>query len=126
LWRLEIRYFDERREQRQVWVAGGELLHAVAQIGSYGENDARLCFQQLLQGVAYIHSHSITHRDLKLENLLLERPGDISRIRIVDFGLAKGRTSGNLLDMDTVCGTPGYVAPEIIAVRWPPSFSAVL
>jgi serine/threonine protein kinase len=98
------------------YVAGGELLHAIAQIGSYGETEARLCFQQLLEGVAYIHSHNIAHRDLKLENLLLERPGDISRIRIVDFGLAKGKTGVSLLDMDTILGTPGYLAPEVVEV----------
>ena len=102
-------------------------MHAVAQIGSYGEPEARKCFRQLLEGVAYIHEHGIAHRDIKLENLLLETPGDISRMRIVDFGLAKGHVGVELLQMATICGTPDYVAPEIIKVRGtPPSCAQAL
>ena len=54
------------------------------------------------------------HRDLKLENLLLVEPKDISRIKIADFGLAKNAAAAALT---TVCGTPQYVAPEVIKVR---------
>ena len=99
--------------------AGGELLAAVAKRGSYSEADARKCFAQLLQGVAYLHEVGIAHRDLKLDNLLLDVPDDISKLRIVDFGLSKGHIGGSMeaFEMATVCGTPHYVAPEIIAVR---------
>jgi serine/threonine protein kinase len=99
--------------------AGGELLQAVAEKGSYSEADARGCFVQLLSGIAYLHEQGVAHRDIKLENLLLDKKGDISHIRIVDFGLAKGHVEQNYLQMDTICGTPHYVAPEIIAVRAP-------
>ena len=57
----------------------------------------------------------VCHRDLKLENLLLAAPGDIGRIKIADFGLAKKATEDDFL-LGTVCGTPQYVAPEVIAV----------
>ena len=109
---------------RKLSGAGGELLEAVAKKGSYSEADARGCFAQLLAGVSYLHAHGIAHRDLKLENLLLETPGDITHIRIVDFGLAKGHVEQSYLEMDTICGTPHYVAPEVIAVRgsWPGQF----
>ena len=98
----------------------------MAKKGSYSEADARGCFAQLLAGVSYLHAHGIAHRDLKLENLLLETPGDITHIRIVDFGLAKGHVEQSYLEMDTICGTPHYVAPEVIAVRgsWPGHSSA--
>lgn len=87
------------------------------QRGSYSEETARECFRQLLEGVRYCHSLGVVHRDLKLENLLLEEEHDLSRIRIVDFGLAKGHFHKRAMSMDTVCGTPHYVAPEVIIVR---------
>eukprot|EP00210_Caulerpa_lentillifera_P007239 g6926.t1 len=94
-------------------LSGGELLDAVLQRGNYSEADACSCFRQLLKGIAYLHSKGIVHRDLKLENLMLASQDDIATIRIVDFGLAK-RLSHGVNRMATVCGTPQYVAPEII------------
>ena len=55
----------------------------------------------------------IAHRDLKLENLLLQSPSDITKVKIADFGLAKKARENA---MDTICGTPQYVAPEVIQV----------
>lgn len=90
---------------------GGELLDAVLENGSYSEADARSCFAQLLRGLVYLHDNGIVHRDLKLENLLLTKKDDISCIKIADFGLAKNQQVASLR---TVCGTPQYVAPEVI------------
>ena len=55
----------------------------------------------------------VVHRDLKLENLLLANQKDMTRIKIADFGLAKKAAE---TAMDTICGTPQYVAPEVIQV----------
>jgi serine/threonine protein kinase len=79
---------------------GGELLDAVLERGSYSEATACACFAQLLEGVRYLHSHGVVHRDLKLENLLLEEKHDLSRIRIVDFGLAKGHYQVAAMSME--------------------------
>lgn len=66
----------------------------------------------MLNGIAYLHSRGIVHRDLKLENLMLGIPGNITQeVKIVDFGLAKKATESA---MRTVCGTPMYVAPEVV------------
>ena len=65
-------------------------------------------------GYCAVH-RGVCHRDLKLENLLLAAPGDIGRIKIADFGLAKKASRDDFL-LDTICGTPQYVAPEVIAV----------
>ena len=80
----------------------------------YSESDARLIFKQLVAGVKYMHDIGIVHRDLKLENLLLAKKGDIRSIKIADFGLAKKQAQAQL---STICGTPQYVAPEVIRVR---------
>ncbi|KAL4419974.1 hypothetical protein ABPG75_007072 [Micractinium tetrahymenae] len=95
---------------------GGELLDLVLEKGPFSEDDARTVFRQLLEGVDYLHRMGVTHRDLKLDNLLLARPGDISAIRIVDFGFAKKHHAADRLNnpMKTVCGTPEYMAPEVI------------
>lgn len=92
---------------------GGELLDALLERGSYSEADARSVFRPVLEGVAYLHAHSITHRDLKLENLLLADKSDLSSVRIADFGLAKAAFGGdgdNPFAMDVVCGTLAYGA----------------
>lgn len=68
--------------------------------------------------VAFIACRGIAHRDLKLENLLLQSPSDITKVKIADFGLAKKARENA---MDTICGTPQYVAPEVIQVRLLPS-----
>ena len=63
------------------------------------------------------------HRDLKLENLLLATPNDIHKVKIADFGLAKKAAESA---MATICGTPQYVAPEVIQVTASSTWSCVL
>ena len=78
------------------------------------EEEARLIFVQLLRGVDHMHQRNIAHRDLKLENILLNSmvPNDFSNIKIADFGLAKAIDNRGYLT--TVCGSPQYVAPEVV------------
>lgn len=106
-------YFEESNKIYLITelLTGGELLDAVLEKGNYAERDAKACMKQLLRGIEYLHSRNIAHRDLKLENLLLCKKGDISKIKIVDFGLAKRAVESHL---ETICGTPQYVAPEVI------------
>lgn len=92
---------------------GGDLFSRIAAFGRLPEHLSRRYFRQLISAVAYGHSHGIFHRDLKLENLLLDDHGDL---KLCDFGLA---ASSNQIPADelfhTICGTPAYVAPEILA-----------
>uniref|UniRef100_A0A7S3QUR8 Protein kinase domain-containing protein n=1 Tax=Dunaliella tertiolecta TaxID=3047 RepID=A0A7S3QUR8_DUNTE len=67
-------------------VTGGELLDRVTEKGNYSEEDARRLIKQILNGVAYLHSHGIVHRDLKLENMILQNERDDSPVKIADFG----------------------------------------
>ena len=91
------------------YISGGNLQNFVKKRRKLCEKTARILFRQLIQGIKYIHSKGIVHRDIKLENILL----DLNNIvKICDFGVGKITQKGQkLLDQ---CGTPVYMAPEII------------
>jgi len=93
---------------------GGELFDRIIARGSFSERDAVKVLQMVLEGVRYLHSLGITHRDLKPENLLYFHQGADSKILITDFGLASSQRSGNDNTMTVTCGTPEYIAPEIL------------
>merc|ERR1711874_767653 len=95
-------------------VTGGELFDRIVEKGSYSEKDAADLIKQVLSAVAYMHEEGVVHRDLKPENLLYYSPDAESKIMISDFGLSKMEESGV---MATACGTPGYVAPEVLAQK---------
>jgi len=87
------------------YAAGGELFHKIE--NGVSETEAKNLFTQMLNGVNYLHTHGIAHRDLKPENILIDTEGNI---KISDFGLARFNAS----QMQSLCGTPQYVAPEVI------------
>ncbi|XP_061338475.1 CBL-interacting serine/threonine-protein kinase 23 isoform X2 [Gastrolobium bilobum] len=93
-------------------VTGGELFDKIASRGRLKEDEAKKYFQQLICAVDYCHSRGVCHRDLKPENLLLDADGVL---KVSDFGLSalpqQVREDGLL---HTTCGTPNYVAPEVI------------
>jgi len=91
---------------------GPVLLDALLEMGKYTETDAKLILGRLLDAVAYMHLQNVVHRDLKLENLVLKRPGDLSSVVIVDFGFAKAARARE--KMQEVVGTPWYSAPELL------------
>uniref|UniRef100_A0A6N2N9U0 non-specific serine/threonine protein kinase n=1 Tax=Salix viminalis TaxID=40686 RepID=A0A6N2N9U0_SALVM len=97
------------------YVTGGELFDRIASKGKLPEADGRKMFQQLIDGVSYCHSKGVFHRDLKPENVLVDANGNI---KISDFGLSalpKHLRDDGLLH--TTCGSPNYVAPEILSNR---------
>uniref|UniRef100_A0A3B1JC23 Si:ch211-27e6.1 n=1 Tax=Astyanax mexicanus TaxID=7994 RepID=A0A3B1JC23_ASTMX len=93
---------------------GGELLERVVARGSFTERDATRALIMVSSGLRYLHSLGIVHRDLKPENLLYYHPGPDSRLIITDFGLACWRHDWALR---TLCGTPEYLAPEMVGGR---------
>lgn len=90
--------------------AGGELFSLVDSSGRMTEDLARHYFRQLVSAVRYCHSRGVYHRDIKPENLLLDAAGDL---KVADFGLGAVADGGSL--RHTMCGTPAYVSPEILA-----------
>ncbi|KAF9908664.1 hypothetical protein EC991_009592 [Linnemannia zychae] len=93
---------------------GGELFDRICSKGSYYEHDAAHLVQTICQGVAYLHSKEIVHRDLKPENLLFKTKAEDSELLIADFGLSKIIDKDKFDLLTTTCGTPGYMAPEIL------------
>uniref|UniRef100_A0A4W4FYS3 Serine/threonine-protein kinase DCLK2 n=1 Tax=Electrophorus electricus TaxID=8005 RepID=A0A4W4FYS3_ELEEL len=93
-------------------VKGGDLFDAITSSMKYTEKDASSMVHNLAAALKYLHGMSIVHRDIKPENLLVcESPDGTKALKLGDFGLA------TVVDgpLHTVCGTPTYVAPEIIA-----------
>ncbi|PHU20562.1 CBL-interacting serine/threonine-protein kinase 8 [Capsicum chinense] len=93
------------------FITGGELFDKIVHHGRLSEAESRRYFQQLIDGVDYCHIKGVYHRDLKPENLLLDSQGNL---KISDFGLSASPGEGvNILK--TTCGTPNYVAPEVLS-----------
>jgi len=92
---------------------GGELFDRICAKGNYYEADAAGLVWTVFDAVKYIHSCGIVHRDLKPENLLFLTPDEDADIMICDFGLSKIMDEEKLQLLTEICGTPGYMAPEI-------------
>ncbi len=98
-------------------VTGGELFDQIVKEGRFGNDKARKYFRQLINGMLYVTSKGVCHRDLKPENLLLDGAGNL---KISDFGLSAlytggdGENASRTTILHTTCGTPNYVAPEVL------------
>lgn len=95
------------------FVSGGELFDRIVEKTFYSEKEARDLVKILLGAIKYCHDQDVVHRDLKPENLLLMSADDDASIKLADFGFAKSVTKDDA-GLVTTCGTPGYVAPEIL------------
>ncbi|KAI0267103.1 kinase-like domain-containing protein [Gloeopeniophorella convolvens] len=92
-------------------VEGGDLLDYILKHDGLAEPVAQHVTRQMCDALAYIHAKGITHRDLKPENVLLTKE-DPPTVKVADFGLAK--VVDSLTMLKTMCGTPSYLAPEVV------------
>ena len=92
--------------------AGGDLLNYVRKRRRLKEPFAQKIFRQIIDGLSYIHSKNIAHRDIKLDNILLDGKGNV---KIADFGVSRQIQPDQI--MREQCGTPAYIAPEILRNR---------
>lgn len=91
------------------YVCGGDLLSFVRKRTKLTENIAKFIFRQIIEALQYIHSQNVVHRDIKLDNILIDLSNNI---KLCDFGVSKEYKRGEL--MTEQCGTPAYIAPEIL------------
>ncbi|KAK7542804.1 serine/threonine-protein kinase Chk1 [Phyllosticta citribraziliensis] len=115
-----IQYFSHGEDKLYTWIAmelaeGGDLFDKIEADEGVSVDVAHLYFTQLINAVGYMHSKGVAHRDIKPENMLLSIDGDL---KLSDFGLAAlFSNKGKKRLCNSVCGSPPYIAPEIVAIR---------
>lgn len=116
-----IRYISHGDDPAWVWMAlelaeGGDLFDKIEADEGVGEDVAHFFFTQLVSAISWCHGKGVAHRDIKPENMLLSGEGDL---KLADFGLATQfieAKTGQRKVCGMVCGSPPYIAPEILAV----------
>eukprot|EP00541_Cyclophora_tenuis_P019054 CAMPEP_0116579464 /NCGR_PEP_ID=MMETSP0397-20121206/22265_1 /TAXON_ID=216820 /ORGANISM="Cyclophora tenuis, Strain ECT3854" /LENGTH=275 /DNA_ID=CAMNT_0004108945 /DNA_START=101 /DNA_END=928 /DNA_ORIENTATION=+ len=93
------------------YCAGGELFFHLGRLGKFPEYQSRFYAAEIILAISYVHSLDIIYRDLKPENVLLDARG---HVRLTDFGLSKEGISSSSSGANSFCGTPEYLAPEIL------------
>ena len=96
------------------YCSGGELFHRLISVGSCSEDHARFYVAEIILALEYLHSLHIVYRDLKPENVMFDESGNI---RITDFGCSKQGVTSSTKGATTFCGTPEYLAPELLLKR---------
>lgn len=93
-------------------MSGGELFDRIVAKDHYSEKEGKDALIDIVKALDYCHSRNIVHRDLKPENILYASTADDAPLKLADFGLAHLLKPNEM--MSVACGTPGYVAPEVL------------
>ncbi len=101
------------------YIDKGDLLTHIKNNGKFREQEFKPIFRQIVKSLYYLHSENILHRDIKLDNILLNKNGDI---KICDFGVSRKMKSNRIIFEHI--GTPAYLAPEIVIEKGYTGFQA--
>ncbi|KAL3871725.1 hypothetical protein ACJMK2_039710 [Sinanodonta woodiana] len=109
-----INVFDVMESKNSVYIVmelaqGGDLLDKITEEGPLSKEEAQKIFKQIVEAVEYMHRQNMAHRDLKLENILLDSE---CKVKVTDFGFSKTVQKNEL--SNTFCGSAVYTAPEIL------------
>mmetsp|Transcript_9522 Transcript_9522/g.29003 ORF Transcript_9522/g.29003 Transcript_9522/m.29003 type:complete len:285 (+) Transcript_9522:147-1001(+) len=116
-----VRCYDVIEEHDKIYffmelMRGGELFDTIVRKGNFSEADAIVITIKLISAVKHLHDLGIAHRDLKPENMLMTDTSENAECKITDFGLSKFFDEQSTV-MQTPCGTPGYIAPEVLRMK---------
>lgn len=116
-----VKYFETYEDRHYIhivmeYIAGHDLFHVISQrkMNKFTEKDFAEIIYNLLRAVYFLHDRGLVHRDIKPENILFSKDGVYSSLKLIDFGLATKLNSSD----SKRCGTPHYIAPEIIQGRF--------
>ena len=112
-----VKFFETFETKKHIcivmeYICAGDLLSYIKKRSKLTETVSKSIFKQIILALQYIHSHNIVHRDIKLDNILIDLDNNI---KICDFGVSKIIKKGDI--MLEQCGTPAYIAPEILRNR---------
>jgi len=113
-----VQLYEVYREDNRVYMileflSGGELFDAICEQEYYKEGDARRIMKSITYAILYMHRHGVMHRDLKPENLVLVSNRTDTDVKLIDFGFVT-RFGPDVEKETRLCGTPGYIAPEML------------
>lgn len=116
-----IKYIETFENKKNMYLVmelceGEELFSKLTKLDEpFTEQEAAIIMRKLFHAISHCHANNIAHRDLKPENIMFKKKGGIdhNEIKIIDFGLSK-QNKNKKVKMKTICGTPYYVAPEVL------------
>jgi len=120
-----VRYFETFESEKSIYLVmeyceGGELFEqlSISKGKVFTEKQTAKVMKQLFHAISHCHSKGVIHRDLKMENVMYKTKDTTNEpeVKIIDFGLSKIKEAGKT-SMSTACGTPYYVAPEVLGSR---------
>lgn len=117
-----IKFYEAHETDNSIYMIlellqGGNLVDYLKQHGKFSESEAAIFMRAILRGIHHMHKKNLMHRDLKPENILFRNSNEIKEdsICVVDFGLSTFVDEAEYLFVR--CGTPGFVAPEVINLK---------
>jgi calcium-dependent protein kinase len=120
-----VKYYETFEGDQYIYIvmeycSGGELFDKILEREIFGEKEAARILEKLLKAINHCHTNNVAHRDIKPENILYANRESVAEIKLIDFGLSKLNPAGGgkLKKLDTVVGTPYYVAPEVLEGKY--------